>query len=83
MTPWTVATAVLLVPTVLVLLAAGRGRVVHRIVAVQLGMTLTSFVLAVMCFAFDQSSFIDLSLALALLSFPATLLMTLFLERWL
>jgi multisubunit Na+/H+ antiporter MnhF subunit len=36
-----------------------------------------------MTFAFDQGSFIDLPLALALLALPGTLAMALFLERWL
>ena len=36
-----------------------------------------------MTFAFDQSSFIDLALTLALLTLPGTLVMALFLERWL
>jgi multisubunit Na+/H+ antiporter MnhF subunit len=36
-----------------------------------------------MTFAFDQPALIDLALALALLSLPGTLLLSLFLERWL
>jgi multisubunit Na+/H+ antiporter MnhF subunit len=42
-----------------------------------------TLILVLMTFAFDQSSFIDLPLALALLALPGTLAMTLFLERWL
>lgn len=62
---------------------ACRGAVGARLVAVQLATSVTLLILALMTFAFDQSAFMDLPLALALLSAPGTLLMTLFLERWL
>jgi len=39
--------------------------------------------LALATFAFDQSSFIDIALCLALLTLPGTLVLALFLERWL
>ncbi|HTH96701.1 MAG TPA: monovalent cation/H+ antiporter complex subunit F [Stellaceae bacterium] len=63
--------------------AAWRGRVADRLVAVQVATTLTVFMLAVMTFAFDQSSFIDLALCLALLALPGGVVMALFVERWL
>ena len=62
---------------------ACRGSTANRLVAVQLATAVASMVLALMTFAFDQSSFIDLPLCLALLSLPGTLLIALFLERWL
>jgi multisubunit Na+/H+ antiporter MnhF subunit len=45
--------------------------------------SLTMLVLIALSFALGQSSFIELPLALALLSLPGSLLMALFLERWL
>ena len=54
-----------------------------RLVALQLATSLTTLILILMTFAFDQSSFIDLPLALAFLALPGTLVMALFLERWL
>ena len=54
-----------------------------RLVAVQLATAIATLVLVLMCFAFDQPAFADLPLALALLAPPGTLVMTLFLERWL
>ena len=40
-------------------------------------------VLVAMTFAFDQPSFMDLPLAMALLALPGSLLIAMFLERWL
>jgi len=83
MTVWMLATLGLLPPLAAVLLAACRGSTGNRLVAVQLASTMAVLLLALMTFAFDQSSFIDLALVLALLTLPGTLLMALFLERWL
>ncbi len=52
-------------------------------VALQVATTMAIFILTVMSFAFDQSSFIDLALALALLSLPGGLVCALFIELWL
>ena len=65
------------------MLGACRGGTAQRLVAMQLASAVTTLILALMTFAFDQSSFIDLALCLALLTLPGTLLMALFLERWL
>ena len=54
-----------------------------RLVALQLATSLTTLILILMTFAFDQSSFIDIPLTLAFLALPGTLVMALFLERWL
>lgn len=83
MTVWMIATLGLLPPVAAVLLAAGRGGSGQRLVAVQLATSLTALLIATMTFAFDQSSFVELSLALVLLGLPGTLLMAMFLERWL
>jgi multicomponent Na+:H+ antiporter subunit F len=61
---------------------ACRGSTLGRLVAAQLATAITSLILVLLSFAFDQPSFVDLALTLGLLSFPGTLVMTLFLERW-
>ena len=66
-----------------VFIACRSGSAATRLVAVQLATSLTTIILILMTFAFDQGSFIDLPLTLALLTLPGTLAMALFLERWL
>jgi multisubunit Na+/H+ antiporter MnhF subunit len=83
MTPWMLAVLALLPALAIPVIAACRGGVAGRLVAVQLATSLTAMILVLMTFAFDQSSFVDLPLALALLALPGTLVMVLFLERWL
>ncbi len=83
MTVWIAAAIGLLPPAAAALIAALRGKVAQRLVAVQLATALASLLLALMTWAFDQPSFIDLALTLTVLSLPGTLLMALFLERWL
>lgn len=80
---WLLATIGLLPAFGLAVFCAGRGGTMRRLVAAQLASSLAAIILAAMTFAFDQSAFMDLPLALALLSFPGMLLITLFLERWL
>jgi len=69
LTDWTVAFALLLPAFAVPVAAALRGGVADR--------------LALATFVFDQSSFIDIALCLALLTLPGTLVLALFLERWL
>ncbi len=83
MTIWLFAGIAMLPPLVAPLWVAIRGDLVNRLVAVQLGSAVTALILVLMSFAFDQSSEIDLPLTLSLLSLPGTLMLTLFLERWL
>ncbi len=83
MSIWLLAVLALLPPLALPVLVAGRGGTATRLVALQLTTSVVTMLLALMTFAFDQSSFIDLALCLALLGLPGTLLMALFLERWL
>lgn len=82
-TVWTWATAGFIAALAVPVAAACRGPVAGRLAAVQLATSLTTWTLVLMTFAFDQSSFVDLALALAILSLPGTLAMALFLERWL
>ena len=83
MNVWTLAAIALLPPFALIVAAAWRGAAMRRLVALQLATSLASLILVAMTFAFDQSAFIDLPLALALLSLPGAMAMALFLERWL
>lgn len=83
MTVWLLAVLALLPPLAIPLVTACRGDTASRLVAVQLVTGVATLLLALMTFAFDQSSFIDLALCLALLTLPGSLLMALFLERWL
>jgi multicomponent Na+:H+ antiporter subunit F len=62
---------------------AVRADLANRFVAVQLASVITSLILVLMSFAFDQNSLVDLPLGLALLSLPGTLMLALFMERWL
>lgn len=82
-TAWLAAILALLPPLAVGGYSAWRGAAGARLVAVQLVTSVTILMLALMTFAYDQPSFIDLPLALALLAAPATLVIALFLERWL
>ncbi len=80
---WTAALVALLPPLAIAFTEAMRGDAGRRLIAVQLATALTAMVLVLTSFAFDQPSFMDLALALTLLSLPGTLVLALFLERWL
>ena len=66
-----------------VFIACQSGSTATRLVAVQLATSLATLILILMTFAFDQSALMDLGLTLALLSLPGTLLVAIFVERWL
>jgi multisubunit Na+/H+ antiporter MnhF subunit len=83
MSIWLLAVLGLLPAFVVPVLSACRGGMAQRLVAAQLATGTASLILALMTFAFDQTSFIDLALCAALLTLPGTLLMTVFVERWL
>lgn len=83
MTAWLVAVIALVPPLALAVALALRGAANQRLAAVQLGGGLTAISLAAMTFAFDQPAFVDLALCLALLSVPGTLLLAMFMERFL
>ncbi|HEX4765239.1 MAG TPA: monovalent cation/H+ antiporter complex subunit F [Lichenihabitans sp.] len=83
MNPWLLTLLALLPPLLAPLALAMRGAVGQRLVAVQMMGSVATLILAVMTFAFDQASSIDLALAFAVLTLPATLLFAVYLERWL
>jgi len=82
-TAWLAAVVALLPALAVPVFAAMRGDAGRRLVAVQLATALVAIILALMTFAFDQPSFLDLALTLTMLSLPGTLIFALFLERWL
>ena len=83
MTIWLAAVLGLLVPCAVGAGMALRGRAPERLVALQFATAAAGLTLALMTFAFDQPSFIDLALSVSLLSLPSTLLFAFVLERWL
>lgn len=83
MSGWLLATLGLLPVLIAAVVMAGRGAVPGRLVAVQLALSATVFLLMLFEFAIGQPSSLDLALALALLGLPGTLVLVLFQERWL
>lgn len=82
MIPWLVAIIALLPALAVPLWIAARGSLADRLVAVQLASTIAAVIMTLMSFAFDQAPLIDLPLTLAFLSLPGTLVLAIFLERW-
>lgn len=82
-TAWMLAVLALVPALAIPVLHACRGGTAQRLVALQLATSVTTLILVLMTFAFDQSAFADLPLTLALLTLPGTLAIVLFLERWL
>jgi multisubunit Na+/H+ antiporter MnhF subunit len=80
---WLLASAALMLGLLPCVLLAVRGNVVDRIVALQLAGVFT--VLALLAFeqGEQRQSFFDLSLTLAVLTFPASLLVAQVFRRWL
>lgn len=83
MNPWLVADIALLPGLAMPLWVATRCAAASRLVAVQLATSLAGLMIIAFSFASDQSTLMDLALALALLSLPGSLLLAHFLERWL
>ncbi len=83
MSVWLIATVALALGVLPCVLLAMRGNVVDRIVAMELAGVLT--VLALLTFeqGEQRQSFFDVSLALAVLAFPANLLIAQVFRRWL
>ena len=80
---WLVATTLLVPPLAIAAFVAARASANHRLAGVQLASAVSALILAVMTFAFDQSSSTDLAFSAALLSVPGTYLYAIFMERWL
>ena len=82
MTDWAIAFAALLPAFAIPVVLGLRGGTAARLAAVQLASSVATILLALITFVFDQSSFIDIALGFALLTLPSTLVLALFLERW-
>jgi len=81
-TPWLIACLALL-PTMAVPAIVGcRGSISNRLVACQMLTSVATTILVLLSFALDQSTFVDIPLALALLAYPGAALLALFYERW-
>lgn len=80
---WLAAAVALILALAIPVIAALRGPLLQRLVAVQMTSVLTAWVLVALCLAFGQPSFLDLALTLGLLAIPGTLLYALVVERWL
>lgn len=82
MSMWVIAAICFVLPLAFAIISCGRGAIEERFASLQLVGSLAVFLLAILSFALEQATSIDLSLTLALLTLPATLLFALFLERW-
>ncbi len=60
-----------------------RGGLMSRLVALEMAGTVSVLVLLLLAKGFQQPSYFDVALALAVLAFPASLVFAHFLERWL
>ena len=82
-TPWIVACAAMMPALLLLVTAAARAGIAERFVALQGATSLAVLLIAMLTFAIDQPSSIDLAVALALLGLPGSLVVAVFVERWL
>ncbi|MDP4003471.1 monovalent cation/H+ antiporter complex subunit F [Methylobacterium sp. NEAU K] len=82
MTVWTLAILALLPPFARSAALAWRGRPGQRFAACQLAGSVAVLILTLLTFATDQPSITDLALTLVLLNLPGTVLLAVFLERW-
>lgn len=83
MNPWLGAAMALLLGLIPCGIVLVRGEEFDRLVALELAGTLTVLILVLLAQGFARSTFYDLALTLALLSFPAGLAFARILERWL
>ncbi len=80
---WFAASLVLMAGLVPCAVVALRGRTIDALVALQIATALTILVLLLIEQGLQRQSFFDVSLALAVLSFPSTLLFARVYRRWL
>lgn len=82
-TIWFSAAGVLMLGFIPCTILAVRGRAVDRLIALEVASTLAVLTLLAIEQGLERQSFFDLSLALAVLAFPSTLLFARFYHRWL
>ncbi len=83
MNPWLVGAFALVLGFIPCGIVIARASVPDRLVALEMAGILAVSILMLLAQAFQQPSFHDLALTLALLSFPAGLVVAYFIERWL
>ena len=83
MSAWSIGVWALLPAFAVPIVAATRGTVAARTVAVQLATALAITLLMAMSFAFDQDSYVSLAEALAMMNVAGTLVVAVTVERWL
>jgi multicomponent Na+:H+ antiporter subunit F len=82
MDQWTVAAIALLLGLVPCGVVCLRGEPTERLVGLEMAGTLDALVLMLLAVAYHRSIYLDLALALALLTFAGGLVFARFLERW-
>ncbi len=80
---WSTAALALLICMIGPFIKCTRGEPVSRLVGLQAANSMCAMILLVLCEVYKRVIFVDLALALALLSFGAELVFARFLERWL
>ncbi|HTW84042.1 MAG TPA: monovalent cation/H+ antiporter complex subunit F [Candidatus Sulfotelmatobacter sp.] len=83
MNVWYAAAIPLLLGIVPCLIVAVRGRIVDALVALEVATVLAVLVLLLIEQGIQRQTFFDVSLALAVLAFPSTLLLARVYRRWL
>jgi multisubunit Na+/H+ antiporter MnhF subunit len=81
--PFLIAAIAMLLALALPGWVAVRATLAQRLVALELCSVVTALVLVCLSLAFGQPSFLDVAIALVVLSLPGTLVLTVCLERWL
>jgi multicomponent Na+:H+ antiporter subunit F len=79
---WTVAAFALLLGLVPCGVVCLRGEPTERLVGLEMAANLEALVLLLLAVAYRRSIYLDLALALALLTFAGGLVFARFLERW-
>jgi multicomponent Na+:H+ antiporter subunit F len=79
---WLVAALALLAGLMPCAIVALRGEPTDRLVGLEMAGTIDALVLVVLAVGFRRSIYLDLGLALALLTFAGGLVFARFLERW-
>jgi multicomponent Na+:H+ antiporter subunit F len=79
---WLIAALVLLVSLVPCGFVCMRGSPLDRLVALELAGTIDTLILLTLAIGFDRDIYVDLALALALLSLAGGLVFARFMERW-
>ncbi len=83
MNVWYAASIPLLLCLVPCIVVAVRGRTIDALIALEIATAIAVLVMLLLEQGMQRQSFFDVSLALAVLTFPSTLLFARFYRRWL